>query len=467
MTVYFGYMISKYSFNYYDTILTISKNASKAFDKVYSDLKNNDEFLFLIDKDDKKATIEILEGMVGLCEIVKVSTNRAKKCINLLSNNPKSKSSSSYSDIENSAKFVLSNKYLSKKESIEVLEERVKYGDKRTIKDDVKKIKFMYESQRSKKIGFLQDVLNTVYYYESQKQSGTRLCSKEYNNKLSNVITGLVNSKGNVEYGRLVKEGLRFVATKVDNDLNKGCRANDFIKAENAEPMRKYTDDLEKCTEKSYSLGSKIDKLDWFVGGDENKIVQLQEKLNAEGVFYLLVDGVFGKLTEDAFIRYIDKLLKLSENGPIVVVDEDNKSWVIGLGAYQSGHIMAGGSLGKMVYWDDKGNIAIMNTYVANATTDVEYTGGRTFEMSTTAKNVNDMAGKSFVVGGGGDVWFGGISGTHATSLSDSSITTKSISAYTGLGGFLPFGGGAGISSNVPLLQFNPKEWLKNYLGIK
>lgn len=150
----------------------------------------------------------------------------------------------------------------------------------------------------------------------------------------------------------------------------------------------------------------------------------------------------------------------------MVTLDNDDDDWVRGLGAYGSAHLMAGGSAGKMVYWDDKGNIAIMNTYLANATTDVEATVGVTYEKSSTANSVSDMAGKSIVVGGGGDVWVAGVSGSHSTSVGDGSVISNSVTLYAGPS-VSPIGGGAGMSNNVPLLQFNPKKWLENYLGIK
>ncbi len=313
-----GEMIKKYNFNYYDSIKDISKKSEKMFDEVYSDLSNNEKYLSYIDKSDKRNTNEILEGIADLCKIVGGSISVADKCISLLSKNDKAKSGASDSDLTKSAKFVLSNKYFNKKDSIRILEDCIKNGVNRATKGNSNKEKFMKEIIKSSRSGYLEDVLIKANYLDSGKKitgkCGKVLCSKEYNNHVANAVTGGVGARGSVKYGKSIRNGLRFVATKLNDDLDKGNSDKDYIQDKNAYNLIKFIEDVAKCGENSYNLKEKITKLAWFVGGDPKKILQLQKNLNAMGIKCdtgkLLEDGVYGKETKVAWDNFYNTLTR-------------------------------------------------------------------------------------------------------------------------------------------------------------
>ncbi len=461
-----GRMVGRYNFNYYQSIHDISKKSEKIFDEVYYDLKSNERYLSYINKKDKQNTIEILEGMSDLCKIVSGSTSVADKCIRLLANSDKSKSGASDKDITKSAEFVLSNKYFNKKESIKILEDCIKKRVKKATSGKSNMEKFINEVARSTKSGYFEDVLLKVNYIDSGKKivgkCGKELCSKEYNNYIAKVVTGKSSISGSVEFGKLVRNGLKLVASRVNNDLDKGIKDNDYIIKENVENIKKQVKDLESCGERKYNLIDKANKLDWFVGGDEKKILEFQKKLNIKGaVQVLLEDGVYGKKTADTWIKFFDKLLRLSETAPVVTMDNDDDDWVKGLGAFASGHFIIGGNVGKMVYWDDKGNISIINTYVVDAASDISISGGVTHEWSSTANFVSDMAGNTVIGGASAQIPFTEIGGSygHSMSFGDGSITSNSVSLSGGLG-LSPSTASvnAGVTYSSPVLQFNPKD---------
>ena len=96
----------------------------------------------------------------------------------------------------------------------------------------------------------------------------------------------------------------------IERDLEQGIRDNDYLQDENADRLREALNALERCDVRCYSLESKVDELAWFVGGDAEKIRQLQGKLNELSVGeQLKEDGVYGKKTEKAVAEFMQQLL--------------------------------------------------------------------------------------------------------------------------------------------------------------
>ncbi len=503
-----GAIVGKYNFDYYSCLLALAKKSSKMIDEVYSDLKNYENYLTFLDKSYGHDTYLIIKGLESLCKLVDVSTN-ADKCITLLLtiSNKKSKSGASITDVTKSAKFIMSNKYYSKRESMQIHKDIIKKGEKKVINGDNKKKAFVDEAKRSSKSGFFDDVLRKIEYLEGNEKiigiSGNILCSKEYNKYVSSVIPFLNDCSSNTDYGKIVKVSLNGIAHQVRKDLDNGIANNNYISEKNVKILNGWLSDLEKSSKEEYNISSKIDKLDWFVGGDAKKILALQQMLNKYfGSKLIEEDGIYNKLTEKTWLLFIDRLIKLSdrnsmilvkdyhvqivdkvfklsEHGQIVTDDTNGENWVKGIGFYKSWHFLIGGSIGKVFYHDDEGNFAIMNTYAINGTTDIEMSMGYTKEYSTTANNVSDMVGKSTTYSADASVPIikiptkiplvsitSGVGGGHSISTSDNSITSNFGSASIGAG-LLSAGMSTGMSHNIPIIQFNPKEWIKKQLNIK
>lgn len=284
--------------------------------------------------------------------------------------------------------------------------------------------------------------------------------------------------------------------------MHKGIKDNDYIKDETGRGLINFIKDVALCGEKSYNLTTEITKLTWFIGGDTTKIRKLQKMLNQQGDCQVLEeDGVYGPLTEKAWVEHIDKLkniydrnivlsgskawiknfdtlLQLSEQGELESASDDENNWVVGVNLNSSLNLLAGGGKGRTIYIDDEFNIAIMDNYALKASTDIGISRGVTFEWSTTANTVSDMEGWSTTYEGGIDIPIlkvpigllglsatSGISGRYTVSTSNNSITSKYITPGASIG-YTSASVAGGVSYNVPILEFNPKVWMRNCLGI-
>lgn len=93
--------------------------------------------------------------------------------------------------------------------------------------------------------------------------------------------------------------------------MEQGARNNDYMQDENVDRLKKAWKDLERCGVRCDSLEKKVDDLAWFVGGDPEKIREIQRMLNATGLVpRLLEDGVYGKETAEAEEHIVGRFRK-------------------------------------------------------------------------------------------------------------------------------------------------------------
>ena len=132
-------------------------------------------------------------------------------------------------------------------------------------------------------------------------RNGYRIGSDSYMHALErdvfgcNVPTSYSADWGNPQYAKLLREALAEISSQIEHHLEEALRGNCYMRDENAERMREAVWNLEKCGISTFSYSGIADKLCWYVGGDEYKIRQLQQKLNDMGVTDRLTeDGVYG-----------------------------------------------------------------------------------------------------------------------------------------------------------------------------
>ena len=135
-------------------------------------------------------------------------------------------------------------------------------------------------------------------------------------------------SAGAFVCGKLITSSLENIAKEIERDLEQGLRDNDYIRDENADNLRAALKQLERCGVRCYSLEKRVDDLAWFVGGDPDKIRQLQQKLNELGIGERLKeDGVFGAKTRKAMAKLVQNIVDyvaafLTDPRKVRVLDE-------------------------------------------------------------------------------------------------------------------------------------------------
>ena len=154
-------------------------------------------------------------------------------------------------------------------------------------------------------IGSNREVVGSAAYFEKLHNahfSGTLRCSQ--GDDFARSLETLAENR----FCHLFKPNLERIVRELERDLEQGLRDNDYIRDENADHLRAAIKQLERCGVRCYSLERTVDDLAWFVGGDADKIREVQRLLNATGlVSRLQEDGVYGQKTAEAEEHIVDQ----------------------------------------------------------------------------------------------------------------------------------------------------------------
>jgi len=154
-------------------------------------------------------------------------------------------------------------------------------------------------------LGSNREIVGSPAYFEklhNEHFSGTLRCSR--GDDFARSIESLAGNR----YCHLFKPNLERIVRELEQDLKQGRRDTDYILDENADNLHATLKQLERCGVRCYSLERMVDDLAWFVGGDPDKIQEIQRLLNATGlVSRLLEDGVYGKKTAEAEEHIVDQ----------------------------------------------------------------------------------------------------------------------------------------------------------------
>ncbi len=113
------------------------------------------------------------------------------------------------------------------------------------------------------------------------------------------------------DYARILRESLESIAKQLERDLSTAERENSYITDPTAIVLRVAASELDRCNISPRISDSSIDRLAWFVGGDAEKIRQLQRKLNELNITARLTeDGVYGRKTLAASNTFAERLAR-------------------------------------------------------------------------------------------------------------------------------------------------------------
>ncbi len=116
-------------------------------------------------------------------------------------------------------------------------------------------------------------------------------------------------SRSGEDYARILRESLEAIAKQLERDLSIAERENSYITDPTAIVLRSAASELDRCNISPRISNDSIDRLAWFVGGDAEKIRQLQQALNDLHITNRLSeDGVYGKKSAAATITFLERL---------------------------------------------------------------------------------------------------------------------------------------------------------------
>lgn len=326
---------------YYKMLEKVGENARSAIDEIYRDLSEHGNSLHKLPSSDRNSLAKQVEALYDVCRMTGKSSFHSSDCVNGLSlsgMSPWSKPFRDESAIKTAVSLMKSNSYFSGSEAPSLVREAARWGISFAAGSNERKKAFLEVLAQGKNDDFLQDVADE---YEDENGSkdyrgkcGYSIGSSGYLNAIESEVFGkslpmtYSAAWGSPDYERLLRDGLRTVAERLERDLDDASRENYYITDETARKLKDVVSELSRCGVSTFSLESKIEKLAWFVGGDSAKILRLQRDLNELGFGRLTEDGVYGKKTNEAWLRFFSEL----EHGTVPTL-----RWVDTLKSKQTG----------------------------------------------------------------------------------------------------------------------------------
>ena len=306
---------------YYDCLRKLADKIRRTVDEIDEDLKKQIGVIRYLPREHRENMMKVLMGLRDLCTMASSGDGRCGNCISMLSlsdGDTRPKSGASDREIEEAAAFVRDSSFLSRSDRMDTVRKAMDWGESSTS-GDVQRTLFLRALMNGKSREFLGDVWLRLLYAEDERQftgrCGRVICSEEYIDHVERHIFGrdipdyYGGRNGDRAYGEMVKRSLESIRDEIERNLEQGVRDNDYIKDENAQRLKDAFQDLERCGIRCYSLGDKVTEMAWFVGGDPDKIRELQQKLNELGIGERLKeDGVYGKKTLAAWEKFLSRL---------------------------------------------------------------------------------------------------------------------------------------------------------------
>lgn len=321
-------------YQYFDGCKELARSCKEIVSVIYQDVKKCADILAFLPEKDRQETAELAKAIGEISRqwgSASGDVNQIVSLVLLSASASKRKSSESMGMIEKTERKLRSTtgSSFSMSEKINLLQKAVSGTVYQAASNDAKKLEFLMSIEQGKGKGFLQDVLHYYDYLNHQRnyvgKNGKVVCSREYNQEMQKKVffRGFprVYSYGYPKkYVSEIQNMLKKVCDELSNDLDQGDRNKDYILDENGKICFTAIEQCGKAGISCAGLKNKVEKLMWFVGGNQQKILTLQRNINALGIRgthgWLKEDGVFGEETLSAW----NELLKALVSGSVPVL---------------------------------------------------------------------------------------------------------------------------------------------------
>ena len=303
--------------NYHETLREVGNRANAAVDEIYNDLQDHINSIRAIPSEQRNALAKQVQLLYDVCSMSGVFCGRSSDCIGILSLSSFYLPGNSFRDeqaIQTAIHKITNHPDFFASECLDMIQTSVDWSISFSAGSDERKAAFLKDISQGKDEEFLRDVLNTYHSNDGtvdlRGRCGYSIGSSEYLKDIEwKVFAQDLPVMYSDNYSGALKGSLEDIARQLQQDLSQNEWKNNYIKDDTAHSLRAAVSDLERCGIITGISDGAIERLAWFVGGDAEKIRQMQSKLNDLGVGEgLEEDGVYGKRTETAVDKFIDKL---------------------------------------------------------------------------------------------------------------------------------------------------------------
>ena len=306
--------------NYQETLREVGHRAGSAVEEIYDDLQNNIKSVRAISSDRRSSLAKQVQGLYDVCSMAGAFCSHSSDCIGILNLSSFYLPSNSFGDdraIPNAIHKIKNCPDFFASECIELIRQAADWSVSFAAGSDARKSAFLKDVSQGKDREFLREVLNAYYSNDDttdlRGNCGYSIGSREYRDYMERkVFLQDLPAMSGDDYDGALRDALTSVANQLQRDLAKNERENNYITDETTRKLRDAVGELGHCGISVGFADSAIERLDWFVGGDADKIRRLQSKLNELGVGQRLEeDGVYGKETKAATQNLITRISSL------------------------------------------------------------------------------------------------------------------------------------------------------------
>ncbi len=302
---------------YPELLRELGARAESALSAVCKDCKTHAKYLRYFPENERSQMIRMVEGLDDLISHSHSRSWTVSSLLDLLklsASEIRGYSSSSESDLRYVTEDVVCGRYTSASTQLELLKKAIE-DDEVEVHDD-RELEFLDNVCYGKSRDMLRDILTFAHYRNNRDSMrgwcGYPLFSDHYLEWVEETAFGM-SLKSRVgsyfDYTQYVLSQLAEVRDELQRDIDQGVYDNDYITDPCKDNLLEAVENLEKCGISCYDLKEKIKSLAWFVGGDPQKIAELQKKLN---YFHfnekLKEDGVYGAKTHEALCEFLERI---------------------------------------------------------------------------------------------------------------------------------------------------------------